>query len=342
VTPEAASPRLKARSRLGIVFAVRNEGRWLDGLLTSLVRQAGREDVCCVAAVDGRSEDGSRAILERWTSELPVLRVLDNEARIAPVGFNIGIRECLAAGAEAILLVSGHSELEGGYLEEAQRILAGGRAEVVGCILDYPPAATAFERASQAFVESRLGRRMGSYTRLTDLRETEIATFPVIRREVFDRVGFFDETMIRNQDIEFTTRARAAGFRVATSPTLRCRYSPPASLRRLMRQMYGNGLWVGRRLSAHGLRHVAPALFFATLLGAGVLAVATKGRWIWPLSGLGAAYALVIAAASLSWLGKAGRGALWLPVVFLGAHAAYAAGTFHGLASRGPASGAER
>jgi hypothetical protein len=320
--------------RLGVVVAVRNEARWLDGLLESIRASRDAEHLCCIAAVDGRSEDDSRAILRTWESKLPALRILDNEKRIAPAGFNVGIRACLSAGAEAILIVSGHSRLHPGFFEEAQRVLSDSRASVVGCVLDYPPPETPFERASQAFVESRLGRRMRSYSRLTGVAETEIATFPFIRREVFDRVGLFDESMIRNQDIEFTARARAAGFRVLTSPGLRCRYSPPATLSRLVRQMYGNGYWVGQRGRAHGLRHFAPALFFGVLVvGAGVAAF-RGSPWTTAVAILGGGYLAALGIATLAWLPKAGRGALWLPAAFLGAHAAYALGTMRGFFSK--------
>ena len=333
VPPESRPGGHPAPLRLGVVVGVRNEERWLSGLLSSLESQDGLENVCCIAAVDGRSEDRSRSILESWRERLRALRVLDNEAKIAPTAFNLGIRECLASGAEAVLLISAHSSLHAGFLTEVQRVLADGENAVVGCVLDYPPASTPFEKASQAFAESRLGRRMSSYSRLSEVRETEIATFPAIRREVFDRVGFFDETMVRNQDIEFTNRARAGGFRIVTSPRMKCRYAPPSTWRRLIRQMYGNGVWVGRRSEAHGLRHLAPAAFFGILGVASLLSVwVTESRWL--AASLGFFYLLVVIGAALAWLPKAGRGALWLPVIFVSTHAAYAAGTFRGLVSK--------
>jgi hypothetical protein len=148
--------------------------------------------------------------------------------------------------------------------------------------------------------------------------------------------------MIRNQDIEFTARARTAGFRVVTSPGLKCRYSPPASFRRLVGQMYGNGVWVGRRLSAHGLRHVAPALFFGALSGAVVLGLAAGPPWPRIAAALGGAYLLAVGIASLAWLPRAGRGALLLPLVFVTAHGAYALGTYRGLLSRREGRGGDR
>jgi succinoglycan biosynthesis protein ExoA len=332
----------RADLRLGVVVAVRNEARWLAPLLTSLKEQEKLENVCCVAVVDGRSEDESRSIIDRWKAEIPTLQLLDNEARIAPVGFNLGIQACLKAGADAVLVLSGHSALHAGYVVEAERVLASGEAAIVGCVLDYTPPQNAFERASRAFVESRLGRRLGGFSKLRDLQETEIATFPVIRREVFERIGLFDETMVRNQDIEFTTRARRAGFRIVTSPKMKCRYAPPPTFGRLLRQMYGNGLWVGRRLTAHGPRHLAPAAFFGFLLLAGGLAVLKGGAWAWLVACLGSAYLLSILVAAGSWLGTAGRGALWLALIFPCAHGAYALGTLRGLFSRGDPSAIPR
>jgi hypothetical protein len=320
--------------RLGVVIAVRNEGRWLEGLLTSLEAQKGLDSVCCVAGVDGRSDDDSRAILVAWQQRLPMLRILDNEAQIAPIAFNIGIRACLEAGAEVVLLVSGHSALDGSYFAGLQDLLAASDASIIGCVHNYPVAATSFERASQAFAESRLGRRLGSFSRLTTPRETDIAFCPAIRREVFERIGLFDETMVRNQDIDFTTRAKMAGFRIITAPTLKSTYSPPTTLLRLLRQMYGNGVWVGRRVTAHGLRHLAPALFSAAALATLLLPLLAGKTWWWVPAGLTGAYLLVVAGATMAWFPKIGRGVRWLPLVFLGAHGVYAAGTFRGLLSR--------
>ena len=330
-SPGLAASRPKG---LGLVIAVRNEARWLDALFQSLRDQEGIDGVRCIAVVDGRSEDNSREIIAGWTSRLPAVRLLDNPARIAPVAFNIGIRACLEAGAETVVLVSAHSALHDGFLSQLNAILERTDAGIVGCIHDFPPAADAFERASQAFAESRLGRRLGDFSRLTGLEETPIAFCPAIRRAVFERIGFYDETMVRNQDIEFTTRARAAGFRIMTSPRLKTRYAPPNSWGRLVRQMYGNGVWVGRRLSAHGLRHLAPALFFGALLACAIAAAVVGPPWAAITGALGGVYLLAVAAATLVWLPKAGGAALWLPLMFVGSHAAYAAGTFRGLVSR--------
>ncbi len=102
--------------------------------------------------------------------------------------------------------------------------------------------------------------------------------------------------------------------------------------------MYGNGLWVGRRLSAHGLRHVAPVLFYGALAVSGVLAGVFGGPWKWILLALAGTYLLGIGAECLAWLRRAGSGVLLLPLVFPAAHGAYAVGTVHGLLVRAGAS----
>lgn len=42
--------------------------------------------------------------------------------------------------------------------------------------------------------------------------------------------------------------------------------------------------------------------------------------------GVGVLYLLAVVGATLAWLGKAGLGAFWLRLVFVGAHVAYAIG----------------
>jgi glycosyltransferase involved in cell wall biosynthesis len=320
---------------LGIVIAVRNEERWLDELFESLVQQADLGSVVCIAVVDGRSEDNSRVIVRNWIARLPMLRLLENAARIAPVAFNIGIRACRDAGADVVLMLSGHGSLHSGFLSGLQEVLASDDAAIVGCVHDFPTPVSSFERASQAFAESRLGRRLRSFSRLKGLTETDLAMCPAIRAEVFDSVGLFDETMVRNQDIDFQVRARAAGFRIVTAPQLKSRYSPPTSLGRLLRQMYGNGLWVGYRVSSHQIRHLVPSAFVGGLVLVAAAAVVEGGIWKWVLAAIGGTYLAALLGATLTWSRKIGRSAVWLPLLFVGSHFLYAAGTFRGVALRG-------
>ena len=319
---------------VGIVVPVLNESRFLPRLLTSIAGQEGLESLCRISAVDGASEDDSREIIRSWSGRLPMLRLLENPKRVTPVAFNIGIRDCLDAGAEAILLLGGHSALEPGFL----RVLAGhlrtDEADLIGSIHAYPETRSAFETGIRAYAESRLGRRLVRYSRLSAPTKTFVAYCPTVRRRVFEKVGLFDEKLIRNQDNEFQARARDAGFRFLSDPGMRYLYSPPDSFARHLRQMWGNGRWVGRRTYGYEVKHVAPALFWTAILVLGIAAAAGLAPAAWLLVGLLAVYFGAILGVSFAWKRRLGASLRWLPILFVGGHLAYAVGTFQGLFER--------
>ena len=58
----------------------------------------------------------------------------------------------------------------------------------------------------------------------------------IYRREVFERIGLFDEQFVRNQDDEFNLRLTRAGGTIWQSPKLKSWYTPRGSLGALFRQ----------------------------------------------------------------------------------------------------------
>ncbi len=94
------------------------------------------------------------------------------------------------------------------------------------------------------------------------------------RREIFDRIGLFDETLVRNQDDEWNLRLTRAGGRIWQSPRIRSVYSVRESLGALFRQYLQYGYWKVRVIRKHRLpaspRHLVPGLFLASLLVLGV------------------------------------------------------------------------
>jgi succinoglycan biosynthesis protein ExoA len=321
---------------LGIVVAVRNEAQHLPAFLQSLARQGmGLERVMSIAIVDGESEDGSRGIAVAYKGLLRGLDVLDNPRRVTPVAFNIGTRHCLARGCDAVTILGAHGQLSDTFLLRLADALARVDADVLGTVHDYSPARSRMERAVQMFSESRLGRGLARYTALQKPTQTDVAFCPTIRRGVFEKVGLFDEAMIRNQDNEFIARVRAAGLRIVTDPALRYTYAPRSRSKDLFRQMRGNGFWVGVRPQVHGWRHWSPFAFYGVLLTALTIAVVLRHPLAWAMClGAFAPYALALLTVSILWTVREGSAALLLPFLLFGGHAAYALGTLQGLVDR--------
>jgi GT2 family glycosyltransferase len=121
-------------------------------------------------------------------------------------------------------------------------------------------------------------------------------------RAVFERVGLFDEELVRNQDDELNYRLRKAGGRIFITTRMRSRYQNRQSLRMLWRQFFQYGLWKIRVLQKHP-RQMSPRQFVPPLFVLSVITTAVAAPWLrsarWLLvAALGAYAGALLAAAS--------------------------------------------
>jgi GT2 family glycosyltransferase len=84
-----------------------------------------------------------------------------------------------------------------------------------------------------------------SYFRIGTVAPRWVDTVPFgcYRRDVFDRIGTFDEELTRNQDDEFNMRLLRAGGKILLIPDVVCDYVARRSLRKLWAMMYQYGLF---------------------------------------------------------------------------------------------------
>ncbi len=152
-------------------------------------------------------------------------------------------------------------------------------------------------------------------------------------RAVFERIGGFDEELVRNQDDEHNLRLRLAGGRIWQSPLIHSLYHPRNSLSHLFAQQRQYGYWRPFVMRKHGqagsVRQLVPAAFVAAL---GLFALCLPWTAL-PLAALVALYAAYVALASVSAARGAGQWRLLgrLPVVIAAYHVAYGLGTWRGL-----------
>jgi GT2 family glycosyltransferase len=157
--------------------------------------------------------------------------------------------------------------------------------------------------------------------------------FGAYRREVFERIGFFDEELVRNQDDEFNFRLIQNGGKIWLDASIQTRYYSRSTLVSLWRQYYGYGFYkvrvIAKRHAVAAWRHLAPAGFIASLAAGALLAWARKDpRWILAVAipyFTGNLIASIVASRSL-W-----KALLFVPPSFLTLHLAYGLGFWHGV-----------
>jgi succinoglycan biosynthesis protein ExoA len=284
-----------------------------------------------ILIVDGMSDDGTREILRCLAAAEPRLRLLDNPRQITPCAMNVGI--CAARG-RYIAIMGAHNRYAPDYLRQGVAVLEETGADNVGGAM-ICEAQSRWQEAIAAAHHSAFAVGGARWHNPSYEGPADTVFGGLYRREVFERLGLFDEELVRNQDDEFNLRLRRAGGKIWQSPRLRSWYRPRASLRGLFRQYLQYGYWKVRIIQKHKLpasvRHLVPGGFvFAAL----ALPVASLG-WpaaLWGWLGMMALYATSNAIASIATAARRGWRLLpRLPLVFACYHLAYGLGFLCGV-----------
>ena len=323
--------------RISVVVPMYNEADHISSLVADLAAQDFGGELEVLVA-DGRSSDGSVALLERAAAAAGLaVTVIDNADRWVSHGLNACIR--MATG-DLIARVDCHSRYPPDYLrlcaEAAEQTGAdnvGGRVVAEG--------RTRMERAVACAMHSPFGGIGWTRWESTGGRtEVDTVTHGAFRPSAFARAGLFDETLVRNQDDELNFRLRRAGGRIVLDPAIHLRYIPRGSVAGVFRQYREYGRWKIPVMAKHraviSARSLAPLAFSASLLGLGLASVrsGTARRLLGvELTAYGLAAAAFGAAAVRS------RRESWslLPrvvAVFPAFHAGYGTGMLEGCARR--------
>jgi glycosyltransferase involved in cell wall biosynthesis len=284
--------------------------------------------------VDGRSDDGTRAILEELAGEDERVRVLDNPARLIPNALNVGLR---AARGEYVARMDAHTYYPADYLARGvRRLEQGGVDWVAGPQL--PRGEDAWSRRVELALQSPLGVGGASFRSMPEEEfETDAGFTGVWRRETLERYDGWDEEWQINEDGELAARMLEAGGRIVCVPEMAAHYVPRSSLKGLARQYWRYGQYRAKTLGRHPevtrrSHFVAPAL---TVTVAAALLPGPVGR----AGRLGAAVygaALVAESARLGRSHGRAADALRLPAVFATMHIPWGAGFLLGSARFGP------
>ncbi|SEB96891.1 Glycosyltransferase, catalytic subunit of cellulose synthase and poly-beta-1,6-N-acetylglucosamine synthase [Microbacterium hydrocarbonoxydans] len=235
---------------VSFVMPVLNERAYLEHAIQSVLAQELPVAAELVLAL-GPSTDGTTELARRLAADDDRIQLVDNPAAHIPVGLNAAIR---ASRFATIVRVDAHSELSPGYAARALETLDRTGAANVGGVMR-ADGRTPFQKAVARLYNSPVGLGGGAYHGGTHEGEAESAYLGVMRREVLDAVGLFDETIRRGEDWELNLRIRQAGHLVWFDPSLSVTYWPRESWVRLARQFRATGAWRGELVRRFGRRN---------------------------------------------------------------------------------------
>ncbi len=262
---------------VSIIVPCFNEEKTIDLLLESVYRQTWPKSELEVIIADGLSTDRTRQKIAGFQAAHPdlVVRLVDNPRRIIPAALNCALA---AAGGEVIVRLDAHSEPAPDYVARCLADINAGRGEMVGGIWKIQPGGPgwlASSIATAAALPLGVGDALYRYANQAALVDT--VPFGSFRRDLLDKVGRFDETLLTNEDYEFNTRVRQSGGRIWLDPAIQSAYYARPDLAALARQYWRYGYWKYRMLKRYPRtlrwRQALPPLFVLSLLGLSIVAI---------------------------------------------------------------------
>lgn len=258
---------------LTVICPIYNEEKYIARCIESIMQQDYPKDDLEVLFVDGMSTDRTREIIASYLPQCPYLRVLDNPQKIVPYAMNKGIRE---AKGDIIMRLDGHALYPKNYFSELVKWHAKlPDAWNIGGVCDTKVVNSNKTSESIAKVMSDkfgVGNstfRTGSYK---EYLEVDTVPFGCYKSFVFEKIGLYNEKLVRVQDIELNKRLKHAGGSIIMVPSIHCTYIPRDNYRDFYRNRYQTGYWVIKTcFITHttknlGLRHFIPACFVLALL----------------------------------------------------------------------------
>jgi glycosyltransferase involved in cell wall biosynthesis len=315
---------------VSVLIPAYNEAAYIAQSVESFAKQDYPPEKLEVIVIDGRSTDVTRELVHALSARHPNVRLVDNPYRTVPFALNLGIRE---SRGEVVIIISAHGFAAPDFVRKNVEALQRTGADCVGgaidCIADS-------DRSRVIAAAMRSGFGIGNSALRACQTEGYVShlAFPCYPKRIFEKVGSFDEEMVKNQDDEFNFRLRKAGGSIYFAPEIRSYYYVRPSLRTLWNQYFRFGLYKVRVFQKHpaqlSLRHFVPAALVAGLVLSLSLALFDQ---LFGYVFLFTALAYVAASLIASFLICRRQGFkyfLVLPAVFATLHFSYGAGFIWG------------
>ena len=255
---------------VSIIIPCYNEQDTIQELLAAIHAQTYVREQLEVIIADGISTDQSRERIYDFQVEHPDLdiQLVDNPRRIIPAALNTAIQ---ASRGEIILRMDAHSKPYPDYISRCVDALETNLGENVGGIWDIQPRHTGWIPESIAVAATHpLGVGDARYRHATKPAYVDTVPFGAFKRELLALIGFYDETLLTNEDYEFNARIRKSGGKIWLDPSIRSIYYAQPTITGLARQYWRYGFWKWRMLRRYPetlrWRQGLPPLFVLSLI----------------------------------------------------------------------------
>jgi glycosyltransferase involved in cell wall biosynthesis len=253
--------------KVSVIIPCYNEEKYIAECILSILSQKKINNLEIIV-VDGMSTDNTKQILQELINMYKdkEIIIVNNTQRITPVALNLGIKR---SSGDYICIMGAHAEYDHEFLSNCLGLIKNhpNVSCVGGPILS--KGKNDFAKAVAISMSSPIGVGNANHRFPEFEGYAEMACFPFFKREVFDKYGLYDESLVKNQDDEFCFRIRLKGAKIYISNKVKSAYYVKDSFSKLFNQYFSYGKWRIPVLLKHKIpisyRQQIPALFILTI-----------------------------------------------------------------------------
>lgn len=265
---------------VSIIIPCWNEEKYIASSLDSILANEYPQEKLEVLVVDGMSQDKTREIVAGYSQKYKFIKLVDNPKHLKPYAFNIGVRK---ATGQIIIILGAHAFVERDYISQCLRYLNEYQADNVGGImLTVPRTNSILAKGIALALSSPFGVGNARF-RIGAKKPIWVDTVfgGCYRKEVFEKIGMFNESLIHSQDLEFNLRLKKQGGKILLVPDIKSYYYALSDFKSFCRHNYRNGLWALYPLKfvQHlpiSARHLVPLAFVSSLTLSGIFSFFSK------------------------------------------------------------------
>ncbi len=321
-------------TRVSFIIVAYNAEAYLPELLSDLKAQTFDHSCTEILLINSCSTDRTQEIFSQFESDndFADCKLLENPKKSLPAGWNIALKNAVG---KIILRVDAHSRIPSDFIENNVKNIDNGEDIVGGQRITVFDNDTKWKAALAAAESSAFGSGIAVYRRKFERQYTVTLAHAAYKKTVFDKVGYYNESLRRTEDNDMHYRMRKAGYKFCLCDDIVSYHHVRSSLKTMLKQKYGNGFWIGITLAVQpkcfSLYNFVPLFFVLALIACCVFSILSFLPLI-ALLGLYFTAAILYGIKSLTYKSNRHFPYPLSPIFFL-MHLAYGIGTIAGILS---------
>lgn len=255
----------KELSFVSVIIPCRNEEKYIKDCLETILNQTYPKDKIEILIVDGASEDKTREIVKKYSDTKNNIKLLDNPKKLFAAANNIGIKN---AKGDLVMILGAHAQYPKDYIEKCVEYQEKyGADNVGGDIKAVPSKNTLIAKAIALSLGGRFGK--GKEKNKEKIRWEDTVFGGCYKKEVFEKIGLFNESLAGSSDMDFNMRLLKNGGKILLISDLVVYYYPKDNLKDFFFHNIKDGIWAilpfKYTRKPFKARHYIPLIFFLTL-----------------------------------------------------------------------------